>query len=178
MSICNSSYNIQLMSGEVLPFTFSYLLDFEMKHFKISFISELRKQFKSKNISFDQIKLFDKDESQYFFNYIPEDNYFFKIFIDESSCLTEEEIDYYKNWDGGEYYRTYLIWCEKNNNILKYKAVYRGAGENYIMSGSFTDSEWFLFIRSLFQDSEPLWDFIDEKSHFRYIYETGKTSIY
>jgi hypothetical protein len=148
-----------------------------MKHFKTAFVSELRKQFKSKNISFDQIKLFDEEDCQYFFNYIPEDNHVFKIFIDYSACITEEEINSYKNWDDGECYKTYLIWCQKND-ALNYKAVYRGVSENYIMSGSFTDSEWFMFLKSLRETSEPLWEFIDEKSYFRYIYETGKTSIY
>ena len=49
MNICNANYNIKFMSGENKKITFFYLLDFEMKNFKISFVTELRKQFKDKD---------------------------------------------------------------------------------------------------------------------------------
>lgn len=177
MNICNAIYNIKIMSGEVIPISFSYLLDFDLKHFKMSFIFELRNQFKNKNIHFDQLNLFDDKQSLYYFNYIPEDNYCFQMFIEESNYISEEEIDYYKNiWKEGEQFKTYLIWCEKTDK-LNYKVLYCGAGDNYIMSGSFTDKEWLSFIKDLEDSSEPLWVFPDERSYFRYVYETGNITI-
>jgi hypothetical protein len=180
------------MSGEELPIIFFYLLDFNIKNFKVSFVSELRRKFKTKDIiplglnsisdiHFDQIKLFD-NENIYNFNYIPDNNTVFDIFIDIfidniSLTLTDDEISYYKNIWKGEQFKTYLIWCQKKDT-LKYIIVYCGSGDNLIMSLSFTDNELNFFIRISQEDSEPEWEFIDDISYLRYIYETGKTTIF
>ena len=177
MNICKAIYNIKFMSGEILPITFPYLLDFDLKNFKIAFVSELRNKFKNKDIHFDQIKLFDNGDL-YNFNYIPEENYVFEIFIDDNTyILTEEDIDYYKNEWKGEQFKTYLIWCQKKDT-LKYIIVYCGAGFNLVMSLSFTDKEFKRFLKMSEEESEPEWEFVDERSYLRHVYETGKINIY
>jgi hypothetical protein len=177
MNICNANYNIKFMSGENKKITFFYLLDFEMKNFKISFVTELRKQFKDKGIFFDQIKLFDNGDI-YNFNYIPEDNHVFDIFIDDVSYnITDDEISYYKNVWKGEEFKTYLVWCQRKD-VLKYVIVYCGSGDNLVMSLSFTEEELKIFIKRSKEESEPEWEFVDDISYLRHFYETGKTSIY
>ena len=180
MNICKSFYYIKFMSGEIIPITFSYLLDFDMKNFKISFVSELRKKFKDKDIYFDQIKLFhsENNEDIYNFDYIPENNYIFDIFInDDKNILTEEEIEYYQNVWKGEENKSYLIWCKKYDEISLFSILYCGVEKNYITISAFNDKEFKNYIKKSYEYNEEL-EFLDDMSYLRYVYETGQTSLY
>lgn len=174
MNICKSVYTIKFMSGEEIPLIFSYLLDFDLKNFKVSFLLELRK--KIRNTNFDQIKLFYNDDI-YNLDHIPENNSIINIFIDENiPFIKDEEITYYKDTWKGDVYKSYLAWCQKSDGILKYICVYCSVRENIIMSFQFTEREFKQFIRRNIEDSEQ-WDFVDDKSYYRYVFETGLTSI-
>jgi hypothetical protein len=170
------------VTGEFIPIKFSYLLDFDMKNFKISFVSELRKQFKDKNIFFDQIKLY-YNGNNYNFDYIVEDKYIFDVFIDDDLYdkynLTKEEIDYYENSWEGEEFKSYLIWFKKSNisSLFHISTVYCGTQKKYFMFSTFTEKDFKTYLRKTEEDNEEL-EFADDISYLRYIYETGKTTIY
>lgn len=170
MNFCKAQYNLKLMSTEIIPFSFFYLLDFDVKNFKTSFVFELRKNFKNKNIYFDQIKIFDKG-NLYNFDYIPEDGNIFDLFIDEEILdIRDEDVDYYLNTWKGEQFGTYLIWCKKKD-VLNYVLVYCGANSNIIML--FNESD----MKSFLKNSDDSCEFADDLSYLRYIYESGLLTI-
>lgn len=170
MNFCKAQYKLKTMSNEIVPFSFMYLLDFDLKNFKTSFVFELRKNFKNKNIFFDQIKLFDK-ENLYNFDYIPEDGNVFDLFIDEEiTDITDEYVDYYSNTWKGEQFGTYLIWCQKRD-VLNYVLAYCGANSNIIML--FNESD----MKSFLKNSDDRLEFADDFSYLRYVYESGLLTI-
>jgi len=171
----SASYLFKMMSGDVFPVSFSYLVQpNNIKDFQVSFVVECRRIFPY--ILYDQLVLFDEKENIYNFEYIPENNCLFNIFIKERpDDMPKEYYKYYKDEWKGDMFRSYILWTEKiSPNKLKVILAYCSV-TNIIMTSFFNIRDRELSRRS--NDSEDKWDFADDKSFYRYIFAKGLTQL-
>jgi len=136
------------MSEDIIRVCFSYIekVDQDLS-FQSSFILECRKIFPE--IIYEQLKLFDKYEKLYNFDYIPDNESLFNVFIKERFIVkfdwfsdnVDMPIEYYNyyryEWKG-EMYKTYILWTENIKNKLKVVIVYCST-TNIIMTSYFDD---------------------------------------
>jgi len=142
------SYFFKMMSEDIIRVCFSYIekVDQDLS-FQSSFILECRKIFPE--IIYEQLKLFDKYEKLYNFDYIPDNESLFNVFIKERFIVkfdwfsdnVDMPIEYYNyyryEWKG-EMYKTYILWTENIKNKLKVVIVYCST-TNIIMTSYFDD---------------------------------------